>query len=98
MSLSEQRITSQHLIHDLILCDCCVWQTWTSVQSRAPAVSRTAPTTPGVTSVTAQRDTDSTQTDVAVMVCLTPSQKVWMALTLKRSAIMQNPLFHDFYT
>lgn len=47
-----------------------------SVESRAPAVSRTAPTTPEVTSATAQQDTDSTQTDVAVMVCLTLSLDV----------------------
>lgn len=46
------------------------------MESRAPAVSRTAPTTPEVTSATAQQDTDSTQTDVAVMVCLTLSLNV----------------------
>lgn len=39
-----------------------------SVKSRAPAVNRTAPTTPGVMNATAQQDTDSTQTGVAVMV------------------------------
>lgn len=47
-----------------------------SVESRAPAVSRTAPTTPEVMNATAQQDTDSTQTDVAVMVCLTLCQNV----------------------
>lgn len=34
-------------------------------------MSRTATTTPEVMNATAQQDTDSTQTDVAVMVCLT---------------------------
>lgn len=40
------------------------------MESRAPAASRTAPTTLEVMNATAQQDTDSTQTDVAVMVCL----------------------------
>lgn len=40
-----------------------------SVESRAPAVSRTAPTILGVMNATAQQDTDSTQMDVAAMVC-----------------------------
>lgn len=39
------------------------------MESRAPAVSRTVPTTPEVTSATALQDTDSTQTAVAAMVC-----------------------------
>lgn len=40
------------------------------MESRAPAASRTAPTTLEVMNATAQQDIDSTQTDVAVMVCL----------------------------
>lgn len=40
------------------------------MESRAPAASRTAPTTLEVMNATAQQDTDSTRTDVAVMVCL----------------------------
>lgn len=45
-----------------------VCQTLMSVESRAPAVNRTAPTTPGGTNATAQQDTGSAQTGVAVMV------------------------------
>lgn len=62
---------SLRAVHNFGLPACCVWQTWMSVESSVPAASRTAPTTPGVMNVTAQQDTDSTQTDVAVMVCLT---------------------------
>lgn len=51
-------------------CACRAWQTWTSVRSRAPAVSRIASTTPEATSVTAQQDTDSAQTGATVTVCL----------------------------
>lgn len=40
------------------------------MESRAPAVSRIAPTTPEATSVTAQQDTDSAQTGVTVTVGL----------------------------
>lgn len=43
----------------------------TSVESRAPVASRTAPTILGVMNATAQQDIGSNQTDVAVMVCLT---------------------------
>lgn len=39
-----------------------------SVESRSPVVSRNAPTIPVATSATALLDTDSMQTDVAVMV------------------------------
>lgn len=41
---------------------------WTSVESRAPAVSRIAPTTPEATSVTARQDTGSAQTAVTATV------------------------------
>lgn len=64
-----------------VLLACCIWQTWTSVESRAPAASRTAPTTPEVMSATAQQGTDWTQTDVAVTVCLTPRHNVSLAHT-----------------
>lgn len=47
-----------------------------NVENRAPAVSRTALTILGVMNATAQRGTDSTQMDVAAMVCLTRRQKV----------------------
>lgn len=49
------------------------WQMWMSVESRAPAASRTAPTTLEVMNATALQDTDSTQMAVAVMV-----RSVWV--------------------
>ena len=52
----------------------------TSVESRAPVVSRTAPTILGVMNATAQQDIGSIQTDVAVMVCLTINQIIHGAL------------------
>lgn len=41
------------------------------MQHKMPAANRTALTILGVTNATAQRDTGSTQTGVAVMVCFT---------------------------
>lgn len=76
MFVREQGSISLQSVHNFSLPACCVWKTSMSVESRAPAVSRTAPTTPGVMNVTAQQDTDSTQTDVAVMVCSTLNQNV----------------------
>lgn len=80
------------LVYGFILLACCVWQTWTSVESRAPAVSRTAPTTPEVTSATALQDTDSTQTAVAATV----REAIHTFLFLSLSCIHQRKHSHFF--
>lgn len=74
-SLSEQGSVSLYPDCNFCVAACFVWQTLMSVESRAPAVSKIAPTTPEVMNATAQQDTGSTQTDVAVMVCFALSQK-----------------------
>lgn len=57
-----------------------------SVESRAPVVSRTAPTTPGVMNATAQQDIDSTQTDVAVMMWTSVWLQTVVVITHARTA------------
>lgn len=76
LSVSRGAYLYSLIIINCCLAPCCVCQTSTSVESRAPAVSRTAPTTPGVMNATAQQDIDSTQTGVAVTVCLPVILKV----------------------